>query len=157
MGVRLTDDEVWEFVAAAHTGILTTLRRDGTPVSLPMWFVALDRAVYLRTLAGSKKAARIQRDPRVGFLAESGLRWAELKAVHLSGVAERVTDPGEEARVAQALEAKYAAYRTARADQAEATRRHYSQEWAIFRIVPQARIISWDNRKLRLRSPVSTG
>ncbi|MGH7336515.1 MAG: pyridoxamine 5'-phosphate oxidase family protein, partial [Myxococcota bacterium] len=79
MGVRLTDEEVWEFLATAHTGILTTLRRDGTPIALPMWFVALDRAVYLRTLVGSKKMARIRRDPRVGFVAESGLRWAELK------------------------------------------------------------------------------
>jgi PPOX class probable F420-dependent enzyme len=134
MGVRLTDEEVWEFLATAHTGIFTTLRRDGTPVALPMRFVALDRAVYLRTLAASKKAARIRRDPRVAFLAESGLRWAELKAVHLNGVTERVTDPAEEARVAEALEVKYGAYRTARQDQPEATRRHYSQESVVFRI-----------------------
>ena len=156
MGVHLTDEEVWEFLATAHTGILTTLCRDGTPIALPMWFVVLDRAIYLRTLAGSKKAARIRRDPRVGFLAESGLRWAELKAVHLNGVAERVSDPAEVARVGEAIAAKYAAYVTLRADQPEATRRHYSQESVFFRIVPQGRVISWDNRKLRLRSAGGT-
>ena len=32
MGIRLSDDEAWEFVAQAHTAILTTLRSDGWPV-----------------------------------------------------------------------------------------------------------------------------
>ena len=49
MGVRLTEDEAWAELAAAHTGILTTLRRDGRPVPLPVWFVALDRTIYVRT------------------------------------------------------------------------------------------------------------
>ena len=55
MGVRLTEDEAWAELAAAHTGILTTLRRDGRPVPLPVWFVALDRHVYVRTPARTRK------------------------------------------------------------------------------------------------------
>ncbi|MGH9137555.1 MAG: pyridoxamine 5'-phosphate oxidase family protein [Acidimicrobiales bacterium] len=43
MGVRLTDDEAWAFLENGHIGILTSLRRDGWPVSLPVWFVVLDR------------------------------------------------------------------------------------------------------------------
>ena len=45
MGVLLNDDEAWAELERAHTGILTTLRRDGMAVSLPTWFVALDRRV----------------------------------------------------------------------------------------------------------------
>ncbi len=64
MGVRLTEDEAWERLATSHTGIITTLRRDGWPVSLPMWFSVVDRKIYMRTLAASKKAVRIKRDAR---------------------------------------------------------------------------------------------
>ena len=28
---RLTDDEIWAYVTDAHTGVMTTLRRDGSP------------------------------------------------------------------------------------------------------------------------------
>ena len=41
MGVRLTSDEAWAFVEHAHTGIFTTLRRDGQPVALPVWFATV--------------------------------------------------------------------------------------------------------------------
>ena len=44
----MTTDEAWGVLASAHTGIFTSLRHDGVPVSLPVWFVALDRRVYLR-------------------------------------------------------------------------------------------------------------
>ena len=44
MSVRLDNDEVWAFVSTAHTGIFTSLRRDGFPVPVPTWFVALDEA-----------------------------------------------------------------------------------------------------------------
>ena len=83
MGVRLTEDEAWAELAAAHTGILTTLRRDGRPVSLPVWFVALDRHVYVRTPARTHKVGHVEHDPRATFLVERGERWAELCAVML--------------------------------------------------------------------------
>jgi PPOX class probable F420-dependent enzyme len=152
MGVRLSDDEVWELLRTSHTGILTTLRRDGVPISLPMWFVALDRAVYLRTPARARKVARLRRDPRVGFLVESGLRWAELKAAHLTGRAEIVGDAEVEKRVAAALEGKYSSFSTPKEQQPEATRAHYGGEWVTVRIVPEGRVLSWDNAKLRLKA-----
>ena len=59
MTIRLTVDEAWEAVESAHTGILTTLRHDGMPIALPVWFVADDRSVALMTPAGTKKIARV--------------------------------------------------------------------------------------------------
>ena len=58
--IRLTEDEAWAEIAAAHTGILTTLRRDGMPIALPVWFVAEDRTVAMRTPGATKKIARIR-------------------------------------------------------------------------------------------------
>ena len=86
-GVRLSDDEAWAALEAAHTGVLTSLRRDGWPISLPVWFVVLDRRIYVSGPAHTKKFARVRHDPRVSFLVESGERWVDLLGVHVTGTA----------------------------------------------------------------------
>ena len=127
---------------------VVTLRRDGLPIALPMWFVALERRIFVRTLLGSKKVARIERDPRVAFLVEEGERWAELRAVHFTGRASRVADRDLAARVEAAMERKYAAFRTARAAMPDATREHYERPYVHLAIDVDERFLSWDNRRL---------
>src|SRR3954454_11070670 len=93
---RMTEDEIWAFVTDAPTGILTTLRRDGVPVAMPLWFACLDRTIYMQTRG--KKLQRIAHDPRASFLVETGHRWVDLKAVHFTGTAELVDLEPELAR-----------------------------------------------------------
>jgi PPOX class probable F420-dependent enzyme len=150
MSVRMTRDEAWARIESAHTGIITSLRRDGVPIALPMWFCVVDGAVHFRTLARSKKAARLRRDPRVSFLVEGGERWAELWAVHLAGTAVFVDDEEVHEKVQAALTAKYSAYRTDRSTMAEETRTHYEQDHVFIRIDAEERIVSWENAKLGL-------
>ena len=151
MSVRLSPDEVWVVVEASHTGIFTSLRRDGMPVALPIWFVVLERRVYVSGPATAKRVARVRREPRVSFLVESGQRWAELRAVHLTGEARVVTESDLLARVAAALDAKYAPFRTQRAAMPAATRAHYEVALATIEITPDEHILSWDNARLGLR------
>lgn len=150
MGVRLTAVEAWERLAAAHTGILTTLRRDGRPVPLPIWFVVLDRRIYLSTPAASRKATRIRRDARASLLVESGESWVELSAVLVQGTATVVTDPPKQARAAEALTVKYDGH--ARPDDRlpEAVRDFYAVERAVIRLDPDGEPTSWDNSRIRL-------
>ena len=42
---------------------LTTYRRDGTPVSTPVWFVQEDGRLFVITAARSYKAKRLRRNP----------------------------------------------------------------------------------------------
>lgn len=148
MGVRMDRDEALAFVAKSHTGILTTLRRDGMPIALPVWFVVRDGQVYIATPSHTKKVARIRADPRVSFLTESGKRWAELKAVQLNGEARVVEDPSVLDEVRALLGEKYAAYRTARQKMPTGTQKHYAGGQTVFEIVPHGRVLSWDNTKL---------
>jgi PPOX class probable F420-dependent enzyme len=143
---RLTTEEAWTVLAEAHTGILTTLKGDGTPISLPMWFVALDERIYVVTPARSKKVGRVTRDPRVSFLVESGTRWIELQAVHLTGRARVVDDDDLHGRVRDALDHKYAAFRTEGGD-----RNVDDIVFALIEIVPDDRILTWDNSRERAR------
>ena len=152
MSVRPSLDEAWVVLEASHTGMFTSLRRDGTPITLPIWFVALDRRIYVSGPSTAKRVARVRRDPRVSFLVESGKRWAKLRAVHLTGRARVVTEPDLLARVTAALDAKYAPFRTQRTAMPGATRAHYEVALATIEITPDEHILSWDNARLGLRS-----
>ena len=149
MSVRLSPDEAWDVLSTSHTGILTTLRRDGAPVTLPVWFVVLDRTICFAAPSRTKKVARIRNDGRGSFLVESGARWAELRAVHVNGTIEVVDDEATMARIDDALDAKYASFRTASSALPDATRQHYAGR-TFFRLVPDGRILSWDNRRIPL-------
>jgi nitroimidazol reductase NimA-like FMN-containing flavoprotein (pyridoxamine 5'-phosphate oxidase superfamily) len=150
VGVRLSDDEAWDVVARSHTGIFTSLRADGTPIALPVWFVVVDRRVYVSGPATAKKLVRVRRNPRVSFLVESGERWRDLRAVHVTGTA-RIVDAGERdllARIAADADAKYSPFRTAREEMPDATRRHYAVEAGVIEITPDPRLLTWDNARL---------
>jgi PPOX class probable F420-dependent enzyme len=152
MSVRMTRDEALQRLAATHTGIVTTLRRDGMPISTPVWFVVHDGAVYFGTPSRSKKAGRLRRDTKIGFLVEGGERWAELWAVHLAGRATPVDDPAVLEAVAAAQAQKYAGFSTPRSEYPEDTRRFYESDARriVYRIDAEDRILSWDNTKLGL-------
>jgi PPOX class probable F420-dependent enzyme len=151
MGVRLTDDEAWAELAAAHTGILTTLRRDGRPVSLPVWFVVLGHHVYVRTPSRAHKVEHVEHDPRATFLVERGERWAELCAVMLHADVTLIDGGAERDNVEATLDEKYAAFRTESAQLPDATRAHYAVESAVLRLTPVGRLVTWDNSRLRLQ------
>jgi len=149
VGVQLTDAEVWEFVGKSHTGILTTLDREGFPVSLPTWHVVIDRKVYLRTRDAAAKAKRLRRDPRACFLVEGGEHWIDLKAACLVGHAREVTDPALVESVRQALKDKYSGFRQAGKTLPDAVQNHYRRPEVIIEFDADRRTLSWDNRKIR--------
>jgi nitroimidazol reductase NimA-like FMN-containing flavoprotein (pyridoxamine 5'-phosphate oxidase superfamily) len=155
MSIRLSEEEAWAELARAHTGIFTTLTRDGWPISLPMWFAAVDRRIYLRTPSKSKKLARIRQDTRGNFLVERGERWRELCAVMLRVEVQRI-EPGEEFdRAAEALVKKYAGFAESPGTLTDATRQHYS-DMVMLRLTPVGPAITWDNARIRRRTDTAS-
>ena len=150
MSIHFTDAEEREFLSTMHTAIVTTNRRDGWPISLPVWFALVDDAVYFRTPTRSKKVARASHDNRACLLVEAGEAWAELHAVLWLGRLVEVTDEAIRARVGRVISEKYTPFRTARAKLPEATAKHYGANDVMYELRPDERRLSWDNRKLRL-------
>jgi PPOX class probable F420-dependent enzyme len=147
MTIRLTEDEAWEAVESAHTGILTTLRRDGMPIALPVWFVVDDRTIAMMTPARTKKLARIRHDPRASFLVESGELYTELRGVHLTGRVQVVEEAAAISRIEAAVNDKYAAFRPAVTSLPAAAQAYYAKQ-VFLRFVPDARILTWDNARI---------
>jgi hypothetical protein len=146
-GFRLTEDEAWAFIAEAHTGHYTTLRKDGRPITLPVWHVVIDRAIYVRTPALALKLRRIRNDPRGYFVVESGRAWGELVAVTLAVTATIVEDPGLIEQVRKATDAKYAGLQVPLDRVPSAVRARYGA-FETIRLVPEGRVGSWNNRAL---------
>ena len=149
----MSPDEAWDALARAHTGIFTTLRRDGMPITLPVWFVAIDRSICLAAPSRTKKLARLRRDPRASFLIESGDRWVELLAVHLTGRCELLDlekDRSLIERIDDELDVKYAPYRANHAAMPQKTQEHYSARTFI-RFIPDSRVLTWDNSRMPLK------
>ena len=72
--------------------------------------------------------------------------------MHLSGQVEKIDDDATKARIDAALDAKYAAFRTARTEMPEATADHYAAR-TFFRLTPGPRLLTWDNRRLSIKDP----
>jgi hypothetical protein len=152
VGIRLSDDELWAELERAHTGIYTTLRRDGWPISLPTWFVALDRQLYISTPGRSKKVVRIAYNRRGSFLVERGERWSELCAVMLPVSAE-VLEAGEEHDAATAaISRKYRDHRTRVSAMPRATKQAYDGS-VLIKLQPAGPALTWDNARIRLLAP----
>jgi PPOX class probable F420-dependent enzyme len=155
VGVRLTDDEAWAELDRAHTGILTTLRRDGRPVSLPVWFTTVGRTIYVRTPAKTRKVEHVRHDPRATFLVERGEKWIELCAVMVYADVTLLDDGEEYDTASNAITEKYAGFGMESDAMGgkrvpDATRQHYAGSSAILRLTPTERMVTWDNSRLRL-------
>jgi len=72
---------------------LTTFKRDGTPVSTPVWVVSDDgKRLLVWSAAKTWKVRRIRRDPRV-LVAPSTFRGKE-RGERLTATARVIVDPG---------------------------------------------------------------
>ena len=146
-GFRLTEDEAWDAIARAHTGLYTTLRRDGRPITLPVWHVVIEGAIYIRTPSRAHKLARLRHDRRGHFLVETGREWAELAAVSTAVAATIVTASELDARVRDAMAHKYAA-EAAPVDRLPAAVQARYADMMTVRLDPTGRLASWNNRAL---------
>ena len=92
--IRMTDDELKNFIAKSQTMTIVSINKDGTPHPMPMWFgVEPDGSVVMSTFTKSQKILNIARDPRVSLLVEAGGGvYEKLKGVVIYGKAELIRD-----------------------------------------------------------------
>ena len=91
--IRLTDDEVADFLRTSRTIILVSNGKNGYPRPMPMWYAVDDNnVVTMTTFRKSQKINNLKRDPRVALLVESGDAYQELKSVLIYTEVELIDD-----------------------------------------------------------------
>ncbi|MHA6794959.1 TIGR03668 family PPOX class F420-dependent oxidoreductase [Pseudonocardia bannensis] len=118
----LDDDDSRRRFAAARVARLATLRADGTPRLVPITFALVDGLVCsavdeVKPKRSTKLArlADVERDPRVGLLADHyDEDWSSLWWVRIDGTAAVQSDGEFRERALDELAARYPPYRSAR-------------------------------------------
>ena len=90
--IRMTDDEVADFLGS-HVKVQVAVNgHDGTPHLTTLFYVLDEGRVAFWTYARSQKIRNLERDPRVACLVEDGVGYFELRGVSIRGEAEIVRD-----------------------------------------------------------------
>ena len=86
--IRMTDDEIAEFLRGKHTMSLASINADGTIHMVAMWYGFLEGEIAFETKAKSQKVQNLRRNPTITCMVESGDTYNELKGVQIIGRAE---------------------------------------------------------------------
>jgi nitroimidazol reductase NimA-like FMN-containing flavoprotein (pyridoxamine 5'-phosphate oxidase superfamily) len=143
--MRMTDEEVAEFLEAGRRIQVATLMPSGAVHLVPLSYVMIDGLVTLWTDRDSQKTANLRRDPRITCLLEVGEQFEEFRAVQIRGTAELLDDEESSLRTGYALFA-----RSGPAGQTEEAK-GYARGLAGLRVtivVHPEHVVSWDHRKM---------
>ena len=143
--IRMTDDELWAFVAEQRSLQVATISRDGTPHLSTLWFAVIDGAIAFETFTKSQKVKNLERDPRITVLLEDGDVYDQLRGVTISGIAELRSDPADVLPIALAVGRRNESGIPGGLLE-ETSTRVASKRTAV--VVRPLRITSWDHRKL---------
>lgn len=144
--VRMTEDEIAEFVASSRTATMATVGPSGQPHLVAMWYAVLDGEVWFETKAKSQKVRNLRRDDRITIMIEDGATYDVLRGVSIEGRGEIIDDPETNHRVGVSVWERYYGPYT------EEQRPHVAalmNKRVVVRVVAQ-RARSWDHRKLGL-------
>lgn len=151
--VKLTQDELEDFLKNAQTLQVASISPDGRPHLVPMWFAVDDEGcLVFTTYRSSQKVRNIERDPRVTLLVEDGDVYDELRGVMIEGEAELVDDIDSTRDVMRLVGTKYYGKTPATPADREAPRSRPDRRRTIpKRVAVRVRpgtVVSWDHRKL---------
>ena len=142
--IRMTEQEIDEFLLGRHTMSLATINHDATVHLVAMWYGFLEGCVAIETKTKSQKVRNLRRDPRMTCMVEEGDRYEELRGVELVGTAEIVEAPDRMWEMGVNLFERYQGTYTEEM-------RPFVEAMLHKRVVVKLhvdRVVSWDHRKL---------
>ncbi|PKW15177.1 PPOX class F420-dependent oxidoreductase [Saccharopolyspora spinosa] len=148
--ITMSGDEIVDFIAQRRIVVLATLKSDGRPHLVPMWFVHDGLVIEVWSYGRSQKTLNLRRDPRATLLLETGTEYGELRGVSLECDVEVLEAPEDVERIGMGLAERYrgaAPSGLAASDEARSVLRARAAKRVGLRFTP-TRTITWDHRKL---------
>jgi nitroimidazol reductase NimA-like FMN-containing flavoprotein (pyridoxamine 5'-phosphate oxidase superfamily) len=144
--IKLTPEEVADFLAGERVMNVATYGRDGWPHVTSLWYVMNESDPCSWTYAKSQKVKNLERDDRATVLVETGTEYSELKGVMLKARAHIERDTEKVIDFAEQLFAKYQGTTPGAEGMRDALRGQAAKRVAIrFEVVET---VTWDHSKL---------
>jgi PPOX class probable F420-dependent enzyme len=147
--IKMTDDEIAEFLNGRHTMSMATINPDGSIHMVAMWYGFLEGEIAIESKAKAQKVLNLRRNPNMTVMIEDGDTYDQLRGVQIAGIAEIVEDPD------RMFEAGICVFSRNTAPYTEAMRPGVEamlHKRVVVKLHPK-RIASWDHRKLGLSLP----
>lgn len=144
--IKMTEDEVRDFIAAGKSLQLATLDKDGAPRLVTMWYgIRDDGKIVIETFEKAQKVMNIRRDPRIAVLLEDGTTYDQLRGVSIQGTAEIIEDPEQVHGVMRlVLGRNHPEMDESTLDKAV----EFGSRKRCAVVINPTRVITWDHRKL---------
>jgi nitroimidazol reductase NimA-like FMN-containing flavoprotein (pyridoxamine 5'-phosphate oxidase superfamily) len=144
--IKLTPEEVAEFLAEQRVMNVASNGADGWPHVTSLWYVMRGVDPWIWTYAKSQKVKNLERDDRATTLVESGNEYSELKGVMLKTRARIERDTEKVIDFAEELFEKYQGTQPGAEGMRDALRGQAVKRVAIrFEVVET---VTWDHSKL---------
>ena len=143
--IRMTKEEVTQFIASQKSLQVATINKDGTPHLSTLWFDVVNGEIVFETFTKSQKIKNLQRDNRISCLLEDGLVYEKLRGVQINGVAELVDSPDQVHQLAKGVMARNNPEIPAEALD-EVAKAMSAKRTAV--VVKATKVVSWDHQKL---------
>lgn len=111
----MSDREILDLLQEPHTGVLSTIGRNGFPHSVGIYYVPVETEpleIHMWVYAKSQKAVNVRRDPRSSLLVESGRPYEDLRGVLVRGESSIVTEFESVFELGKTIYERYFAPRT---------------------------------------------
>ncbi|KZB88693.1 PPOX class F420-dependent oxidoreductase [Amycolatopsis regifaucium] len=106
MPEKMTDEQRRAFLAeGTRTAVFATVRPDGRPHAVPVWFAVDGDDILVNLGADTVKGRALKENPRVSVVVDDPL--PPYSFVSVEGVAEIVTDPEEIRRGSRPIAERY--------------------------------------------------
>ena len=146
--IKMSPDEVDEFLAGRRAASLCSINHDGTIHAVAMWYGFLEGALGFETKSKSQKVQNLRRNPTITCMVEDGETYDQLRGVELVGRAEIVEEPDRMWELGVSVFERYnAPYTEEMRPMVEAM----LHKRVVIKLLVD-RVVSWDHRKLGLPS-----
>jgi len=148
--VKMTDEEVWDFLEQAHSLQVATIGKDGAPHLTTVWFGIKDGRILFETYGKSQKVMNLRRDNRIAVLAEDGTTYDTLRGVSINGTAEIIDEnPGLTEEMRFLVQVHFKGLTESDLDK---TAEQMAKKRIVIAVTPE-RVMSWDHHKLGGKGP----
>jgi PPOX class probable F420-dependent enzyme len=144
--VKMTDEELADFLAANIKVQVATVGPDGAPHLSTLFYVVEDGKVAFWTYGRSQKIVNLRRDPRITCLVEDGEDYFELRGATITGKARLVEDHDEILALGSRVARRMAGDVDLGEFGDEIVAKQATKRVAV--VVEPDRVATWDHRKM---------